>query len=27
MEFRAKENHEALLASGLAYIKKQWEEA
>ncbi len=27
MEFRAKENHEALLASALAYIKKQWAEA
>lgn len=27
MEFRAKENHEALLASALDYIKKQWAEA
>jgi sugar phosphate isomerase/epimerase len=27
MEFRATENHEALLASALAYIKKQWAEA
>jgi sugar phosphate isomerase/epimerase len=27
MEFRAKENHEALLASALSYIKKQWAEA
>jgi D-psicose/D-tagatose/L-ribulose 3-epimerase len=27
MEFRATENHEAQLASALAYIKKQWAEA
>jgi sugar phosphate isomerase/epimerase len=27
MEFRADENHEALLASALEYIKKQWAEA
>ena len=27
MEFRATENHEALLASALAYIKKQWTDA
>ena len=27
MEFRATANHEALLASALAYIKKQWAEA
>jgi sugar phosphate isomerase/epimerase len=27
MEFRATENHESLLASALAYIKKQWAEA
>jgi len=27
MEFRATENHETLLASALAYIKKQWAEA
>ncbi len=27
MEFRADSNHEALLASALAYIKKQWAEA
>jgi sugar phosphate isomerase/epimerase len=27
MEFRATENYEAQLASALAYIKKQWEEA
>lgn len=27
MEFRAKENHEAQLASALSYIKKQWAEA
>ena len=27
MEFRATENHEAVLASALAYIKKQWAEA
>lgn len=27
MEFRAKENHEAQLASALAYIKQQWAEA
>ncbi len=27
MEFRATSNHEALLASALAYIKKQWAEA
>jgi sugar phosphate isomerase/epimerase len=27
MEFRATENHEALLASALAYIKKQWADA